>query len=896
MDLDHHMKMYKLNKGDKIFTHTKIGDDKLNIYGGCYNIPDDKMKEFYKYYKKFVFQQKKESYLTEKQLEKGPILIDLDFRYDPSIDEKQHNMEHIISFVELLFESIQQIKKIKEENYKCHIFEKPDVNTSNEDITKDGIHIIVNIQMDFHEKILLRNILLNKINSIFEDLPIINSWDQVIDDGVMKGNVNWQLYGSQKPGNEAYELKYAFDVSYHDEWSIEEVSFDEQYIEENFHLLIARNTILHELELCDSIKDEYDKLKQQRSQKTRKCKVNILSSINFNKEFSEISSMNELDQYIEHHITKNTLNEHFIRETHEYTLLLDESYYQPGSYNKWIRVGMALKNTHPKLFLTWLKLSSQSDNFDWNEIDSMYNVWENFNEDEGLTMKSIIYWCKECNLDEFYELHKKSIQKYIHYSFNNITDYDIAYVLYQGYKDSYVCVNIKNSVWYEFIQNKWEQIDSGTNLRKKLSNEIFNEYSDYSKRKQNELDDKDELKEIISKFTKISKALKSTNDKNNIMKEAREIFYDNEFYNKLDSNPYLIGCKNCIIDIKNQTYRKGRHEDYISLSTQNEYKPIEYYQKNKSHIIDEVNEFMGQLFPEKELCDYMWEHLASTLVGVNENQTFNIYTGSGANGKSKLVELMQKVLGDYKGTIPSALITQKRNNIGSTSSEVHQLIGKRYAVMNEPSKGDTINEGIMKEITGGDPIQCRALFKDSVTFVPQFKLAVCTNVLYDIKSNDDGTWRRIRVCEFKSKFTDKPYEDPSFPEKNYPYQYKIDTKLDSKFKEWVPVFLSMLVEVAFRTLGKVHDRPCVLEPTNKYRQGQDIFLEFCNLHIQNSASEYGNLKIGFVTDLFKQWHSNEYGNQKSAPRPKELRDYLEKKYGHYPTSGWSNISIKEEFI
>ena len=59
MDLDHHMKIYKLNKGDKIFTHTKIGDDKLNIYGGCYNIPDDKMKDFYKYYKKFVFQQKK---------------------------------------------------------------------------------------------------------------------------------------------------------------------------------------------------------------------------------------------------------------------------------------------------------------------------------------------------------------------------------------------------------------------------------------------------------------------------------------------------------------------------------------------------------------------------------------------------------------------------------------------------------------------------------------------------------------------------------------------------------------------------------------------------------------------------------------------------------------------
>ena len=59
----------------------------------------------------------------------------------------------------------------------------------------------------------------------------------------------------------------------------------------------------------------------------------------------------------------------------------------------------------------------------------------------------------------------------------------------------------------------------------------------------------------------------------------------------------------------------------------------------------------------------------------------------------------------------------------------------------EPSKGDKINEGIMKEITGGDPIQGRALFKDTNIFVPQFKLVVCTNTLFEISSNDDGTWR-----------------------------------------------------------------------------------------------------------------------------------------------------------
>ena len=81
----------------------------------------------------------------------------------------------------------------------------------------------------------------------------------------------------------------------------------------------------------------------------------------------------------------------------------------------------------------------------------------------------------------------------------------------------------------------------------------------------------------------------------------------------------------------------------------------------------------------------MWEHLASCLVGTNENQTFNIYTGGGSNGKSCLVDLMSKVLGDYKGTVPITLITHKRNSIGSTSSEIVQLMGTRLAVMQEPS-------------------------------------------------------------------------------------------------------------------------------------------------------------------------------------------------------------------
>lgn len=389
--------------------------------------------------------------------------------------------------------------------------------------------------------------------------------------------------------------------------------------------------------------------------------------------------------------------------------------------------------------------------------------------------------------------------------------------------------------------------------------------------------------------------LKTTSWKNNIMKEAKELFYDKTFMNKLDSNPYLLCFNNCVIDFKNKVSRKGQPDDYISKSTNIDYVPISKLQDASSlSIVDEVKRFISELFPERELEEYMWQHLASTLIGTNENQTFNIYTGSGSNGKSKLVELMSKGLGDYKATVPITLVTQSRNSIGSTSSEIVQLMGVRYAVMQEPSKGDKINEGIMKEITGGDPIQGRALFKDAVTFIPQFKLVVCTNVLFDIKSNDDGTWRRIRVCDFMSKFTDNPYDNEKFLKVNFPHQFQIDKKIDEKFETWAPIFISMLVDIGFKTGGRVTDCRQVLAVSDKYRESQDYLAEFAKERIQKTE-EKRFIKKTEIIEEFKNWYIINYGRT-SLPNGKEITDYMDKMYGKCNRGKWHNVQIVYEDI
>ena len=904
VELNVFLKQNISSKGE-LFTNTRIPCNKSNIYGGKYNIADDKYDNFINIYYNHVFINKNSEYLTEKQLiEDGPLLVDIDFRYSNDISSKQHQKDHIIDLIMLYAENISKYYNILNSNsINIYVLEKKHVNIQ-DNLTKDGIHIIFGIKIHKAVQIIFRENILNEIEHIWDDLPITNSWEDVFDEGVTKGFVNWQLYGSKKPDNEPYLLKYYFKIKYsNNDWEIEESDINNFNLKNNIHKLSARYKNHPSYNLNDFVLEEFqDKCNELQNKKIKK-KVTLKKSSNI--KYNEISDVETLDNMIEEMLENLNPTNYKIKETHLFAMSLPEKYYGPGSYNNWIRLGWALKNTSDLLFLTWLKISSNSncrhtlrDNngeFDWSNVEELYEMWQNFDEGEGLTERSIMYWCKIDSPDEYDNIRKNTIDYYIDHTINHCTEFDLATVLYNIYKDKYVCISIKNNLWYEFKNQRWYEIDSGSTLRLCISRGMFLEYLNRiqcNTYKMVSMEDNDEeyepLRKKTNKLTEITLILKKTQWKNNIMREARELFYDSEFLEKIDSNPYLLCFKNCVVDFKNNICRKGLPYDYLTKCTNIDYVKLD---TNKhQEIINEINIFMQELFPCEQLRKYMWEHLASVLIGTNDNQTFNIYTGSGRNGKSCLVDLMKKCLGEYKGTVPITLITQKRNNIGSTSSEIVQLIGTRYAVMQEPSKGDKINEGIMKEITGGDPIQGRALFKDTITFIPQFKLVVCTNTLFDIKSNDDGTWRRIRICDFKSKFLENPNENKQFPKSEFPYQFKLNKKLaEEKFDIWAPIFISMLVEISFVKKGLVEDCEVVLSSSNQYREGQDYISEFCKERIMYEEGE--NIKKTELWSEFKEWYVLNYG--RNTPKGSEVYDYMNKKYGEYnrKNGGWRNVKI-----
>ena len=923
------LSLHSVKKDDKdtVITNTRIGDIKSGISGGKYHIPDEKYSEFLKLYYKDAVAPGKNEYLTEKQLVNvGPILVDLDLKFEYSVKRRLYTKEHVFDLICLYLEELGKMYQFDEtETIPVFIFEKDTVNpVEDKNYTKDGIHMIIGLQTPHAVQCLLRTRVLERIADIWTDLPITNSWDDVFDAGISKGGTNWQLYGSRKPGNDAYKLKYVYNCLKNesdDNVKISEI-FDISVFNNGseFFKLSARYPSHPALFMTSEFVSEYEANIAKEGTGVRH--VNAAASTFISESFASpgafslndilnVQTKEELEAARVKFVASIPPTKTVIHESYQYTMSLPASYYSTGSFSKWLRVGWALRNTSNDLFIVWVLFSEQSSEFSYASIrHDLYTRWLTFdiNNPNGKTVRSLMHWSKEDAPDKYKNIRDNSIDFFIEETLDELTvknmnysakvrgkgigHHDLATVLHQMYKDDYVCGSVKHKMWWWYKNHRWSESDSGTSLRRELSESMANLY----RKKIHDLSSKylvgggdisnDKAPELmrITSILNIVKRLSNSGEKNSIMSEAMEEFYVEKFNDKLDKNPHLLCFNNGVIDFKDKVFRQGRPEDYITKCTNTNYRKLDAVRDKET--IAEVNDFMEKLFPNKDLLKYMWEHLASTFIGTTNEQTINMYIGGGQNGKSMLVNLMEKCLGDYKGDVPMTLMSGGRVPLGGTSSEIAQLQGCRYAVIQEPSKGEKINEGIMKQLTGGDPIQARALYKDAVSFIPQMKLVMCSNVFPGINSNDHGTWRRIRIVDFESKFVDNPVlDDPDSP-----YQYPLDRCIKDKFDTWQPVFTAMLVEIAFQTGGAVKDCAKVLSSSNSYRNSQDYFAEFISDKIE--ASHNGALPKNIAVNMFKDWYNANHGSKHSSP--KDVIAYIDKKFGKNRNGIWVGIRIRDD--
>ncbi len=251
----------------------------------------------------------------------------------------------------------------------------------------------------------------------------------------------------------------------------------------------------------------------------------------------------------------------------------------------------------------------------------------------------LIVWSPE----DYVKLKEDNSKNYIEKSIDG-SHTDLAKVLYSEFGNHFVCASIESKNWFKFNGNVWEHIESGVDLRRKISDELPNRYQEvYSSffkslmeaEKNGNKGEAAMWEKRIKLVSGLIKNLGSTPFKNNVMREATDEFYDSRFKEKLDLNPYIIAFKNGVYDLNNNVFRKGRPEDFLSKTLGVDYREYDL----KDDDIIEVMQFIERIFPDPSLMKYFLDMASDVFVGGNHQKKVYFWLGEGDNGKSMLFKM-----------------------------------------------------------------------------------------------------------------------------------------------------------------------------------------------------------------------------------------------------------------
>jgi P4 family phage/plasmid primase-like protien len=814
-----------------------------------------------------------------------PILVDFDIK--DSIENHKnnqflnsyrvlYNLENVKKIVKIYQNVLRNILiNIKEEHLYCLLLEKKcyQVSSHEDIIIKNGFHLhfpFIFINKLNHELDLLPRIRL-ELKQILDEMSNIPNIENCIDKGYLKAP--WLLYGCAKDTSmEPYQITMAFD------YDVKEIT-DWKSIFENYKLYNDNNELLE----IDMNKFDYYLPQILSIQLNNRFEYLYDVKDNLpNLNASKLNSIVKMKKIIYNEDVKN--NSSLIEN-----LLNCLSQNRSDDHNEWLYIGWILYNifngSEDGLHL-WLEFSKKSKKYD--ERVCIYE-WQKMTNQNVLSIGTLKYFAKQDNPD----LYSKIVKEYSEHLYDrniklNGNHNDLAYILFHKYECEFMCGSIKHNIWYHFKNHTWHKDEEGVTLRKKISEEMVKEFEKIADQLWNQLkqdEDTNIIQKKINTIMKIISSLKSAPFKSNIMKECNEIFYNSEILTKLDSEAYFIGFKNGIYDLKNHIFRDGKPNDYVSLKMPIEYKEFDI----DSEEIKEIENYFMKIFPDNEVREYFLNSASEIFIGGNFNKIVQIWTGEGDNGKSITQSLFETMLGPYNVKLPTSLITGKRSQSSSACPElVRAGNGVRLAMLQEPDKKDTINIGILKELSGNDSFFARGLYKEGQEINPMFKLIVVCNEPPAITYSDKATWNRIILIPFESTFTD---EAPSSFEEQL--QLKKFPK-DPKFKDKIP---KMIEPLAFFLLHRLKTKPTITKlplkvkiATENYKQKNDVFKQYMNEWIEFKEGKFCNHQEMYQS--FRDWFRESFPDS-SCPDRNEFTSYFTKIWGPmYNKEGWKDRFIR----
>jgi len=835
----------------------------MAVGGGKWFVSDEDYPEFYRLLHDYLFVKKNAPRAFVEQPRKGepkPFLIDLDFKYSAEKSlERTFTLEQISAFCKKLVEGLETFFGIEAyEELNFFVTLRPAPYRSGQ-VHKDGIHIMCpDIALSNEKQKVIRNWALSQdiVNSCFAGTDFINTPDDIYDESMVRKQ-GWIFYGESKPTIPRYEIHKVLRYIPEDkEWSVNPIPYTPLQL---MSMLSVRFKVQPDVnEVREEAAGLYAEMLGWDSKPAEAIELTpeVVAEQNAIIEAFQAlypTNMGDEDRMVIRRLVMECLN--------------DE---RATKYETWIRVGWCLHNIDPSEdnFQLWMDFSGRSQKSSGNNVAQLkrdwFHGWRKDGDGPRLTERSLRKWAREDNPEAYKQIQSDYLGEFIRQEVEP-THHHIAKLMKKMYGSNYIAsVNPRATEWYKYDDglNMWKKLNQGIELRMKICSDVAQAINDAKRKYHNDLSlqNNDVVMEKLKQLRKVEASLYNSGFGDSVMKMAVHQFYEEEFEKKLNINPYLFGCRNGILDLRvpgpdreHVLFRPGRPEDYVSfLAGQNmpEMEAIDYKPYDPADPAQaEIAEFFSKLFPDKDVRAYTLRLLASCLEGTNKEQCFYVATGVGGNGKSKLVELMRMTLGDYQTSLQSTVLTRKRPESGAANPDIMAAKCRRFIYLQEPDDKEPMNTSRMKQFSGEDMVEARGLFQDQEKFVIMGKLIMMCNSLPPVTSMDRGTWRRIRVIEFVSKFV-----LPDHPEyiSKRPNVFLIDPLLDKKLRSWREPFLALLVHIYEKEYIPNGLNPvpgAVMRAVDKYKESFDTYARFRNerIRLPATAEEKSECRMNPIT-------------------------------------------------
>ena len=554
-----------------------------------------------------------------------------------------------------------------------------------------------------------------------------------------------------------------------------------------------------------------------------------------------------------------------------------------GAYHDWVALGMLLHNISDSdvsrdVWATFSRRVSGSA----NTPDTVYKEkWKLIPADSSaiqrgrklLMMGTLHMWAKLDNPVAYDTITEEANTAMAILNSSGTHD-TIANLVLRMYREEFRCTPPKKGSttsafeWYQYEKHAWRSLMTWTTLRSRLGSDVRDVYLKAERNLINQelaltdQSDKERIQAQKKNISKITTQLQTTGFKECVMKEVTDKFYDEDFLKHMNQDSTLVGFENGVLELRSVgangrpciKFRPGRPDDCVSFQMGRgmvgldaiPYTPYDPAHPTAEHL--EVLDFFKKIYPDPVLREYALTLYAACLEGANHEQKFYIMSGSGGNGKSKIIDLMGKTFGEYQDSLSATALTRKRADAGNANPEFIDLKAKRFVSMVEPEEGEKINTSLMKQLSGQDMLKVRGLYRGQEGFIFTARIFMSCNELPAVSSMDNGTWRRLRVIPHVSTFVEEG--KPTNPAEHI---YSRDPLMDSKIARWRPYFAAILVwyfENRYLTGGL--KEPCqVTAASNKYKEENDAFAAFSQDCLIREVG--GEVRANDVLIRYKEW-------------------------------------------